>query len=344
MGSSRSKESSSNSKQQTQTGQTVQTSPTIPITLELETAVYDNIEEHKTDPTKVIAVPEPVSFEHVATQLGEPLAGAPGSTLQSYYQALLDWGATPAGHLCSDSLLYSKQYGELLRFVKTHKNDPNQDGYNAALKAKMDKLWKDFIWKGKFEHGRYENLNFINIGGELCDQFDAERKAGWNPQEQFILFHRAQKEVISMIGSRQTGIWDSWHESPAYIAWLQTAEGKEWAAAHPNVDAHSDYQDLLLVRPFDYAEFNYNDLPSAHREYGDYYESLGDYIPQRLAYHGSSYNEHNEVNTLSLVVLLVIICIVCIVKDILLCTGCFVVGRAWPLKRKNVEDDHGDLV
>eukprot|EP01083_Nonionella_stella_P016390 45764_1 len=80
----------------------------IPITLERKVSL--DIDEHNTHPETVIAA-APVSFDHVATQLGEPLDDASSGTLLSYYQALVDWGATEDGQLCSDSLKYIRDYG-----------------------------------------------------------------------------------------------------------------------------------------------------------------------------------------------------------------------------------------
>eukprot|EP01083_Nonionella_stella_P315556 1140207_1 len=306
-------------------GQPPQSQAPIPTTL--ETRVSLDIDEHKTRPETVIAA-APVSFDHVATQLGEPLDDASSGTLLSYYQALVDWGATEDGQLCSDSLKYIRDYGELRKWESTHKGEQ----YNLDLVEKMNDLWKKYIWKGKWDSNKrsLENEHVINIPDRLSRAFNDEKEVGWVPKGNskisLHLFDAAQAQVMGMIKNPEGDIWNKWHKSRKRSEWLQTADGQTWAEAHPipDVSAHSDYQDLLFIPP------------SAHRQYANYYEPLSDYAPQQLSYHGSSYNEHNEVNTLSLIVLLIIICIVCIVKDILLCTGCFVFGRAWPLTRKNV--------
>eukprot|EP01084_Bolivina_argentea_P155983 271802_1 len=121
--------------------------PPIPNTLEKQ--VSKDIEERKAHPATVIAA-APVSFDHVATQLGEPLDDASSGTLLSYYQALVDWGATEDGQLCSDSLKYIRDYGELRKWESTHKGDANvnPEQYNHDLVIKMNALWKKYIWTG----------------------------------------------------------------------------------------------------------------------------------------------------------------------------------------------------
>eukprot|EP01083_Nonionella_stella_P016391 45769_1 len=308
--------------------------PPIPNTLEKQ--VSKDIEERKAHPATVIAA-APVSFDHVATQLGEPLDDASSGTLLSYYQALVDWGATEDGQLCSDSLKYIRDYGDLRKWKSTHEASLPPNQYNHDLVIKMNDLWKEYIWKGTYDPKKgYQNEHVINISDPLSKAFNDAIEVEWMDKGKISLdlFDVAQRELIALINDPHSRIWKKWHESTKRSEWLQTADGQTWAEAHPipDVSAHSDYQDLLFIPP------------SAHRQYANYYEPLSDYAPQQLSYHGSSYNEHNEVNTLSLIVLLIIICIVCIVKDILLCTGCFVFGRAWPLTRKNVDDDHNELV
>eukprot|EP01084_Bolivina_argentea_P319008 553332_1 len=320
--------SNTNTKQQTgqtQKAKTKTTSSAPMITEQLEKKLSEDIQIHQEQPKKAITAP--TSFQDVVEQLGE----ASESTFQSYYEALVDFGGTEEGQYVQDSLLYSKKYGELRQYATMHKNDAT---YNADLVQKMNALWKEYIeTRGPGEWG-WNNEHCINLESGLREKFKNAQAAGWqDPQKALILFEDAQKALILMLDGQNQGFWNAWHLSQKY---------KDWAKAHDIVahSAHSDYEDLLL------AEYNNLALPSAHREYGNYYEALSDYVyvPQQIPYHGSSYNQHHEVNTLSLVALLIITCIVCIVKDIFLCTGCFVIGRAWPLKRKNVEDDHGDLV
>eukprot|EP01083_Nonionella_stella_P194426 717151_1 len=94
--------------------------------------------------------------------------------------------------------------------------------------------------------------------------------AGWiKGRYRWGLFDTAKVEVIALINDPHSLIWNKWHKSTKRSEWLQTAYGKEWATAHPilEVSAHSDYQDLLFIPP------------SAHRQYGNYYEPLSDYAP-----------------------------------------------------------------